>query len=313
MFVPPSFEPNTPCEPQWFPRPITDSIESSVDLLERLEEDRKRRLAGIANVSAITPIGLGGCEDRHSGSSNHSSPTPRSGNNHDYSKYRYYPPAEDIAASLHTSYQKKERLITPSNVSTRQNKVQRNYNKRANKSTTPRSTTSSSFSSAATATTPASNDRAFNMDNSRLHSSRIVRSANNNTSTGEQSATSPFMSPRLDPRAGGGGGGGGGYYSSSTTAGYYSTAAGRSGRPTPYHYQRRQSPEEEEAISTYTINTAATPTAGGEEYVTPPAMSTAEQQLQQTNGHGVSDDVYSQRREASQRGRRRRGWDEING
>ena len=116
MFVPPSFEPNTPCEPQWFPRPITDSIESSVDLLERLEEDRKRRLTGIANVAAITPIGLGGCEDRHGGSANHSSPKPKSGNNNDYSKYRYYPPVEDVAASLHTSYQKNERLTT-SNVS----------------------------------------------------------------------------------------------------------------------------------------------------------------------------------------------------
>ena len=293
MFVPPSFEPNTPCEPQWFPRPITDSIESSVDLLERLEEDRKRRLTGIANVAAITPIGLGGCEDRHGGSANHSSPKPKSGNNNDYSKYRYYPPVEDVAASLHTSYQKNERF---SNVSSRQPKVgQRNY-KRGNKSsTTPRSTTSSS---SAAATTPASNDRAFNMDNSRLHSSRIVRSANNNTSTGE-STTSPFMSPRLDPRAGGG-------YSSSFTAGYNSTA-GRSGR-TISHYQRRQSPEE---ISTsYTINTAATPTAGEEEYVTPPAMSATEQL--QTDGHGVSDDVYSQRREVSQRTRRRRGWGEIN-
>ena len=58
--IPPSFEPNTPCEPQWFPRCISDSIESSADLLERLEEDRKRRLRSIANVSARTPIGLGG-------------------------------------------------------------------------------------------------------------------------------------------------------------------------------------------------------------------------------------------------------------
>ena len=31
MFVPTSFEPTTPCEPQWFPRPITDSIEVSSD------------------------------------------------------------------------------------------------------------------------------------------------------------------------------------------------------------------------------------------------------------------------------------------
>jgi len=108
--IPPSFEPNTPCEPQWFPRCISDSIESSADLLERLEEDRKRRLRSIANVSARTPIGLGGVEDRGPGSGH--SPKPKSGNNNDYSKYRYYPPSTESAAELHTSYTTNERLTT---------------------------------------------------------------------------------------------------------------------------------------------------------------------------------------------------------
>ena len=110
--IPPSFEPNTPCEPQWFPRCISDSIESSADLLERLEEDRKRRLRSIANVSARTPIGLGGVEDRGPGSGH--SPKPKSGNNNDYSKYRYYPPSTESAADLHTSYTTNERLTTAS-------------------------------------------------------------------------------------------------------------------------------------------------------------------------------------------------------
>jgi len=117
--IPPSFEPNTPCEPQWFPRCISDSIESSADLLERLEEDRKRRLRSIANVSARTPIGLGGVEDRGPGSAH--SPKPKSGNNNDYSKYRYYPPSTESAAELHTSYTTNERLstTTPASVTMR--------------------------------------------------------------------------------------------------------------------------------------------------------------------------------------------------
>ena len=80
MLVPPSFPPSSIIEPQWFPRPITDSIESNLDLLERLEEDRKRRLRSIANVAARTPIGLGGVEDRaHAGSAGNQSPKPVGG------------------------------------------------------------------------------------------------------------------------------------------------------------------------------------------------------------------------------------------
>ena len=288
MFIPPSFEPNSPREPQWFPRPITDSIESSLDLLERLEEDRKRRLRSIANVAARTPIGLGGVEDRgHAGSASNLSPKPAAPGNNNYSRYRYYPPPSDASASLHSSYQRNNNRFmttTPASVTTR--------NRHYRRGTTPRSTVSSTgmettmrdgartpVDGIGTAT-PTANDRAY-MDDSR----ETPYQRNN-----QSSSSAPFMSPPLDPRAGGG---------SSVMAGRRPSH----GMHSPHHYQR-QSPEE---INNYTIDTAATPTVGDGEWVTPPAMATTIQ----TPGHGQVQDVYTQRRGASHR-RRRRGWDEIN-
>eukprot|EP00573_Skeletonema_grethae_P002206 CAMPEP_0201691218 /NCGR_PEP_ID=MMETSP0578-20130828/4436_1 /ASSEMBLY_ACC=CAM_ASM_000663 /TAXON_ID=267565 /ORGANISM="Skeletonema grethea, Strain CCMP 1804" /LENGTH=378 /DNA_ID=CAMNT_0048176379 /DNA_START=75 /DNA_END=1211 /DNA_ORIENTATION=+ len=112
---PPSFELHTPSEPQWFPRPITDTIESSLDLLERVEEDRRRRLRSIANVSARVPIGLGGTEDRgNAGATSGANVSPKPPSNLSnrpghYGRYRYYPPPDetppDESISLHRSYQ----------------------------------------------------------------------------------------------------------------------------------------------------------------------------------------------------------------
>lgn len=292
-----SFEPNTPCEPQWFPRPITDSIESSLDLLERLEEDRKRRLRSIANVVARTPIGLGGVEDRgHTGSAGNLSPKPAGAPaNNAYSRYRYYPPPSDASASLHTSYQRTDRFMTttPSSVTTRRDRQYR-------RGTTPRSTTVSSgamdttamrdgartpVDGIGTAATPAANDRAY-MDDTQ------DTSYQRNQSFRSSSSSIAFLSPPLNPRAGGG----------------YSAVGRRQHavRRPPYHYQR-QSPEER---STYNIDTEASPMMDMppvEDYITPPANATASQ----TPARGQGADIYSQRVAASQR-RRRRGWDEIN-
>ena len=135
-----------------------------------------------------------------------------------------------------------------------------------------------------TASTPAVNDRAY-VDDSHDTSYR----RDNHSSFRSNSSSMAFMSPPLDPRAGGG----------TMTGGRRPPDRGIRG----IHYQR-QSPEE---MTSYNIDTAATLAAGGEEYVTPPAMSTAVQ----TPGHGFSEDVYSQRNVASQR-RRRRGHDEMN-
>mmetsp|Transcript_19472 Transcript_19472/g.35028 ORF Transcript_19472/g.35028 Transcript_19472/m.35028 type:complete len:298 (+) Transcript_19472:38-931(+) len=296
MFIPPSFEPNSPREPQWFPRPITDSIESSLDLLERLEEDRKRRLRSIANVAARTPIGLGGIEDHgHAGSTSNLSPKPAAPGNNNYSRYRYYPPPSEASASLHTSYQRSDRFMTttPASVTTRRDRHYR-------RGMTPRSAVSSATASAMETTmrdgartpvdgigttTPASNanDRAY-VDDSRETPYR------NNQSFRSTSSSVPFMSPPLDPRAGGGS----------------SVAAGRRlvrGVRSPYHHQR-QFPED---TFNYNISSAATPVAGDDEWATPPAMAPTGQ----TPGHGQVEDVYTQRRGASHR-RRRRGWDELN-
>ncbi|KAL7543644.1 hypothetical protein ACHAXR_013064 [Thalassiosira sp. AJA248-18] len=318
MFVPipPSFEPNTTREPQWFPRPITDSIESNLDLLERLEEDRKRRLRSIANVAARTPIGLGGVEDRgHAGSASNLSPKPVApgGGSNNYARYRYYPPPSEsgsAAASLHTSYQQNDgnrfMTTTPASVTTRRDRHYR-------RGTTPRSGAGASSSASTatapsgdnnnstmmrdgartpvdgfgTATTPAANDRAY-MDDSHETTTSSYHRVN------RLSSSAAFMSPPLDPRAGGGG-------RSSIARGRHGGVV--RGIRSPYHYQR-QSPEEEGSMN-FNINTAATPTAGEEEYVTPPAMSMSNQ------GHGQVADVYSQRQVTGQR-RRRRGWDEIN-
>ena len=282
MFIPPSFEPNGPREPQWFPRPVTDSLESSLDLLERLEEDRTRRLRAIANVAARTPIGLGGVEDRaHGGSTSNLSPKASAPGSNNYSRYRYYPPPSEASASLHVSYRRSERLCpTTSPVTTRN----RHYRRGA----TPRSTTTSGTAMNGTtrdgATTPIDgigsasvNDRAY------------VDDSGDTTLFHQLSSSSPFMSPPLDPRAGGG---------SSARAAHRRSGGGRR---FPRH-PRRQSREER---GTYVIDTAAMPTEE-EEWVTPPAMSA----MHQTPGHGQVEDVYSQRRVASQQ-RRRRNWDDL--
>lgn len=288
MFIPPSFEPNGPREPQWFARPITDSCESSLDLLERLEEDRKRRLRSIANVAARTPIGLGGVEDHgHGGTASNLSPKPAAPGNSNYSRYRYYPPPSEASVSLHTSYQRSDRFVmttTPASVTTRRD---RNYRR----GMTPRSAAAASSMDTTMrdgartpvdgigTATPASNDRAY-VDDSRETPHRTHQSFRSISSSVQ------FMSPPLDPRAGGG----------SFAAAIRTPARGMR---SPYHHL--QSPVE------YNIGTLATPTAVDEEWVTPPAMAATNH----TPGHGQGEDIYSQRRVASQR-RRRRDWDEIN-
>ncbi|KAL9179454.1 hypothetical protein ACHAXT_008744 [Thalassiosira profunda] len=273
----PTFEPSTPREPQWFPRPITDSIESSLDLLERLEEDRRRRLRGIANVAARTPIGLGGVEDRaHSGAASHVSPKRGHGSNN-YSRHRYYPPPSEASASLHASYHS-DRLqmnATPASVTARSRARNRQRNSRSPANTAGREG----------ARTPA--DGASPGGHSRTSLDRGMYVADAST----------FASPPLDPRAGGG-----------------SVVRGpRAVRriPSPRHYlpaaqQMWQQRSFESGSESFRIDTAATPTAGSEEFVTPPAMAG----VGATPGHGRGEDVYSQRCGASQR-RRRRGWDEV--
>lgn len=70
------------------------------------------------------------------------------------------------------------------------------------------------------------------------------------------------------------------------------------------HYLRQSSPEES---AIFEIDATAIPAVRGEEWVTP----TATMAVEQTPGRTNAKDVYTQRRAASQR-RRRRGWDEIN-
>ena len=266
MFIPPSFEPTGPREPQWFPRPITDSIESSLDLLERLEEDRKRRLRGIANVNARLPIGMeGGGEGSNNTSLSPKVPSGVGPNN--YSRYRYYPPPESGSGRL-------ESMATPSITS-----VHALYTK---KTLTP-------YELACKESVWSDRKPNFtgrhNIDSMRdgpRGSHRIGRTSVGSTS----SDAPPFASPPLDPRAGGA----------------RRIQHMHPGRPIMSQVF------EERLSSSYDMNidTAATPTAGDEEYVTPPAMEASDH----TPGHGRVDDIYSQRRGASNQRRRRRGWDD---
>ena len=351
MLVPPSFPPSSIIEPQWFPRPITDSIESNLDLLERLEEDRKRRLRSIANVAARTPIGLGGVEDRaHAGSAGNQSPKPVGGGGaNNYGRFRYYPPNSESSASLHTSYQRGDasnnngggggRLsTTPASVTTRRG--DRQYRR----GTTPRQQQQQSSSSGGgggmdttnatrdgTRTpvggyTPVVNDRDYMNDS--LESSSLHRHQHANSSFRSTTSSVNFMSPPLDPRAGGGRQQ---RYSNSNNSSSNNAAASVA-RRLPIHYSQRTSLDssniggdgisiivggeernDESMSMNFTINTVATPMmAGAEEYVTPPAMSS----LDQTPGHGHVEDVYTARRggvaaSGGRQRRRRRGWDEV--
>ncbi|EED89868.1 predicted protein [Thalassiosira pseudonana CCMP1335] len=109
MFFPPRFEPHSTSEPQWYPRPITDSIESNLDLLERLEEERRNRLRNIANVKAKVPIGLeavassssanGAAPPASSGSLSPHPSSARATTLNNYSQHRYFPPPTTPAAS----------------------------------------------------------------------------------------------------------------------------------------------------------------------------------------------------------------------
>lgn len=111
--LPPHFEPNAPCQEQWFPRPISDSIESPLDLLERMEDDRKRRLRAIAQVPARPPVGLppssqGDAPPGPAGPGGGGPHPPAAVGNANYGRYRYYPPQRGgdagASAALHRTY-----------------------------------------------------------------------------------------------------------------------------------------------------------------------------------------------------------------
>ncbi|KAL7548086.1 hypothetical protein ACHAWF_011374 [Thalassiosira exigua] len=342
MFIPPHFEPNRPREDQWHPRPITDSIESKHDLLERLEEDRKRRLRAIAGVAARTPVGLGGgnagsAEDHHRnhhrggrGHPHHAgslSPKPSgagagAGGANDYARYRHYPPPSEESASLHASYQRgqsqTERSITttPASVTTR--RFRRGVTSRSTATPHSHGAAAAAAASPNDATAPTPRDGARTpvdgigtatpaadrayLEESRETTTPYARRAGRRSHR-PSPASSAFRSPALNPRAGGG--------SSARGGGRGVFAADPMGDPSQLHIHRRslEGSSFGSAIAIDVAAAAAIPVAAeAEDYVTPPAMASSSDQT--SPGHGRGVDVYSQRRASSQR-RRRRGWDEI--
>jgi len=296
------FEPNSPQEPQWFPRPITNSIESSLDLLERLEEDRKRRLRNIATVAARTPIGLGGVEDRgHAGSASTHSPKPANcpGGANEYSCYRYYPPLSLSAGALsHASYHRNDRLSMNSSTTLAATSVLTRTNRQYRRGTAPRSTGGSSIATTSASTLRVDGVSARILDADGSNSDRCNINVDDTPETSlhhrqrQLSISSVmFASPLIDPRAGGG----------------YSAGEIRRPARAPHHFQL-QSSEERSGISTsYDMNSGAMPMAREEEWITPPAIAVESQ----PPGHRAGEDIFNRRRDASQR-RRRRGWEELN-
>ena len=334
LFVPPSFEPTTPREPQWFPRPITESIESSLDLIERLEEDRKRRLRNIANVPARTPIGLGGVEDRgHAGGSAsgcHQSPKPppnssMSGGCNDYARYRYYPPLDALPSSsaslildtpsdlaaLHESYtlgstdNHQQHSMPSSSVTTRNRIYRRGATPRsASVASTTTTTTNNARLAGGTDYDEAEEDEdesvSMNIDESETTPHhRFLQRSSIQSSYYSSSSSVQFTSPPLDPRAGGGRRI---IHASSSSASATSTVRRQSPHP---HHTLHSNPEAAE-LNTNSDNGVLTSTT---EWITPPAITGA---LQTPNEHDhTGRDAYSQRGDTSQR-RRRRWWDEVN-
>lgn len=235
---PPSFELHTPSEPQWFPRPITDTIESSLDLLERVEEDRRRRLRSIANVSARVPIGLGGTEDRgNAGATSGANVSPKPPGNLSnrpghYGRYRYYPEPDQTpqheSISLHRSYQL-ETSFSSSLVTGRSPERRKNYSntsagryrssaassRNISRSTshsphqrrnrdlhTPTDGIGTTTAAGAPPTVHMDQDSTTNNSDSgsSIEGGRFLDSFNVSTSA------VLFLSPPFDPRAGGGGG-----------------------------------------------------------------------------------------------------------
>jgi hypothetical protein len=296
------FEPNSPQEPQWFPRPITDSIESSLDLLERLEEDRKRRLRNIATVAARTPIGLGSIEDRgHAGSASTHSTKPAScpGGANEYARYRHYPPLSLSAGALsHTSYHRNDLLAMNSSPMLVTTSVASRTNRQYRRGTAPRSTGGSSIATTAAATIRVDGGSARTLEADVSISDRCNMNVDDTPETSLHncqrqlsSSSVMFASPSIDPRAGGG----------------YSAGGSRRSTHAPHHFQLQSSGDRSGISTSYDVNSGTMPMAREDEWITPPALTVESQ----PPGHRSGEDIFNRRRDGSQR-RRRRGWEELN-
>lgn len=310
------FEPNSLVEEQWLPRPLSD-YESSLDAIERLEEDRRRRLRSIATVPARTAIGLSGIEDRgHAGSTSTHSPKPSGGGSNAYNRYRHYPSEVVERNRLATTVGQQPTSTATSLPPLLPTEA---YVDNTTTATMPRST-------AAVATTRRQYRRTTSsLSLSTMDTSGIVettttattrRRRQNPTPSGISTmafTSTPITSPRIDPRAGGGG-----YFMLSSV-----------GRRSPVLPTVPPLPSSSEDVNESDSGTNSQHTSlqiltsgvaimpptprGNEEWITPPAMMNVDSSFSQTPGVSTGADVYSRRRDASQqRRRRRRGWEEVN-
>lgn len=184
MFFAPTFEPHSPIEPQWFPLP-PHTHTSQLDQLERLEEDRKRRLHSIANVAAKTPIGLA---DGSNATANNAANTKQNA----YSQYRYYPPPSEESVALAIQHQQERRANPPSTASRGRRRVRAN-----------RSSLQSTASEANATHQSDGNNNLSHLSHSHISHDTTTHSRTSIDSF-QQSFTMSLHSPSLDPRGGGG-------------------------------------------------------------------------------------------------------------
>lgn len=275
----PSFKPNSLVEPQWFPRDITDTVESQLDQLERLEEARKQRLRSVTNVAAKTPIGLHDSSASSDPRMTNAAPGPNNRRNL-YSQYRFYPPPSQAPASSSNPAANGAIEVAPSSTATSTRR--RHYRTAARTRSSNASEPAAPTSSDDTSTTNLSH-----LSHSHISHDRSSMDSIRGMGTSFSVSSPLFNSPPLDPRGGGGGG------RRNTNRWYAQQLLSR--RQDPMREEGRTTPHE----STTPRNFALFDTPGNQDTVTP-----EDQGVTNTPGHGNTEDVYSQRRR-----RRRREMD----
>ena len=275
----PSFKPNSLIEPQWFPRDITDTVESQLDQLERLEEARRQRLGSVANGAATTPIGLHDSSASSDSRVANAVPGPNNRRNL-YSQYRYYPPPPQASSS---SNHAADGAIAPPSTATSSTR-RRHYRTAAR----TRSSNASEAAAAPTSSDDTTNNNLSHLSHSHISHDRSSMDSIRGIGTSFSVSSPLFNSPPLDPRGGGGG--------------------GRRNNNHWYAQQllvSRQNPIREESQTT-TPHVSSTPRnfALFDSPENPDMITPEDQGVTNTPGHGNTEDVYSQRRR-----RRRREMD----
>ncbi|KAL7460160.1 hypothetical protein ACHAXS_000624 [Conticribra weissflogii] len=287
MFFQTNFEPHSTTEPQWFPRPITDSRESTLDALERQEEDRKNRLRNIANVSARVPIGFGPGSGQ-GGSSISPLPVPVAASQ-SYANHRYYPPPSLSSASL---YSEDDRFMTtPPPISSVTRRI------RYRRTNTPHSAISGNSSTYSGRSISYSRNVAF-VDSTRNSAFSAVEGGRASVDVGSVRSRVPRGVANHASDNNESFGGASSSFLGVTSPSFQSPMVGVGGRSLWHGNHSRQVDEE---------GSLTTPTNATTTMTTPPPVSHAPHSARR-----IVDRDRSEEQSNEQRRSRRRGWEEVN-